>query len=790
MSSLDDLDPSTPVLIGVGEASERIEDDDYRGLSPVELGAAAAREALADTGADPAVVAARLDVVAGTRQFETSTPVAQARLGRSDNFPRSVSARVGADPARAVLEVTGGQSPQALVTEMCRAVAAGSAHDVLLVGAEAISTTRHLAGTDDAPDFSEEVGGQLEDRGYGLRGIASVRAVAHGVRAPVVQYALFENARRTQQGRGRAEYAEQMGRLFAPFTEVAAGNPNSAAPERRTAEELATPTERNRPIADPYTRFLVARDQVNQAAAVVLTSVAVARELGVPEGRWVFLHGHADLRERDLMDREDLSHSPAAVAATRAALEQAGVGIGEVDHLDLYSCFPVAVTTITDAFGLAPDDPRGLTVTGGLPFFGGAGNNYSMHAIAEVVRRCRARRGSTGFVGANGGMLSKYSTGVYSTDPAPWREDGSAALQREIDARPAVPVSERPDGWATVETWTVTHAKDGTRGAIVVGRLETTGERFLGTGLAEDDEVLELLSGEQPAGRRVYVRTFAEGSRVTTSEARMDALRPARALGFRDSYEFVRVEREDHLLVVTIDRSDVRNALHPPAHLELEEVFDAFEADPDLWVAILTGAGTDAFCAGNDLAHTAATGETYFALSGFAGLTARHLTKPVIAAVNGYALGGGLETALACHLVVADANAALGLTEVRVGLYAAAGGVVRLPRQLPAKVATEMILTGRRMGAEEAERRGLVNRVAPAGTALEVARELAAEVLAGSPTSVAVSLQAMAEAQAYADPLDAVAARTDALDRLLTSQDTVEGLTAFAEKRAPRWVNR
>ncbi|EUA38505.1 enoyl-CoA hydratase/isomerase family protein [Mycobacterium avium subsp. avium 2285 (R)] len=699
--------------------------------------------------------------------------------------------RVGATPARAILEVGGGQSPQHLVTEMCRTIAEGHSKAALVFGAEAISTVRHLAGSDNAPNFTEHVDGDLEDRGYELRGLVSMEQSNHGLTDAPSQYALFENARRTRLKLGREEYAEEMGRLFEPFTAVAAANPHSAAPTRRSAAELVTPTERNRPIADPYTRYIVARDQVNQSAAVLVMALETARELGISQDRMVFLHGHADLRERDLMDREDLSRSPAAVMAARHALDVAGVTADDVASFDLYSCFPIAVFNVADGLGLEPDDPRGLTVTGGLPFFGGAGNNYSMHAIAETVRRCRDHRGDIGFVGANGGVLSKYSAGVYSTEPSPWREDDSAELQDEINSWPSVPVNGRPEGWASVETWTVKYAKSGKRTAVVIGRLERTGERFLAMGLEDDDEILDLLTGENPAGERVYVRAFATGNRVTTSRRRMDSLRPRRTPGFRDSYEFVQVERDGHLLVVTINRPESRNALHPPAHEELDEIFDAYIADPGLWVAILTGAGTAAFCAGNDLIYTGTGKPVYIPLSGFAGLTSRRrLPKPIIAAVNGYAMGGGLETALACHLIVADENAKLALSEVQVGLVAGAGGAVRLPRQLPVKVATEMLLTGRRMGAEEAEQRGLVNRVAPAGQAVAVARELAAEIIAASPTSVRITLEVMGATAGIADTAEALAHRAPGLDELMTTEDATEGLKAFAAKRPPRWVNR
>ncbi len=510
------LDPRTPVVIGVGQSSERIDRPGYRGLSAVELAAAAAREALEDTGAQPDVVARTVDTVAGVRQFEISSPGASAPLGRSDNYPRSVAGRVGASPRRAVLEVVGGQSPQHLVNEFAATIAAGDAEVVLLVGSEAISTVRHLAGAEGRPDFTEHVAGDLEDRGYALGGLFPPRAGEHGVTGAPEIYALFENARRARLGMSRAEYDRAMGELFAPFTRVAAANPHASAPVERDAVELITPTAANRPIADPYPRYLVSRDQVNQGAAVLLTSVAAAQRLGVPQERWVFLHGHADLRERDPLDRADLGNGPASVLAARHALDVAGMGVDDIATFDLYSCFPVAVTTVADGLGLAADDPRGLTLTGGLPFFGGAGNNYSMHAIAETVQRARRAPGSPGFVGANGGMLSKYSVGIYSTAPVAWRPDDSSALQAEVDAWPAPAQAERADGPATIETYTVKHGRSGDRTGIVVGRLEADGRRFLARTDDGDDEVLDLLTTGEPIGQRLLVRSTDRGNRVTT----------------------------------------------------------------------------------------------------------------------------------------------------------------------------------------------------------------------------------------------------------------------------------
>ncbi len=253
---------------------------------------------------------------------------------------------------------------------------------------------------------------------------------------------------------------------------------------------------------------------------------------------------------------------------------------------------------------------------------------------------------------------------------------------------------------------------------------------------------------------------------------------------------FVRYEKRDHVAFVTIDRPEVMNSLHPDANAELDQVWDDFGADPECWVAILTGAGEKAFSAGNDLKWTAQHGMPRLSKHGFGGITARFdLWKPIIAAVNGFALGGGLELALACDVIVAAEHATLGLPEPRVGLMAAAGGVHRLPRHVPLKIAMGMMLTGKPITAAQAGRLGLVNEVVPSAQLMPTAERWAREIAECSPLSVQATKQAAM--QGLDKPLsEAIVSPYDAVGRLWASDDAKEGPMAFAQKRKPRWTGR
>lgn len=492
------MEDSTPVLIGAGQFTEQGVAPELA-QPPMGIAAQAAKAALKDTGVAETLVG-HIDTIAVIRIFPDSykTPRVPNPFGRAENPPRAVARRIGANPQRAIYGPVGGNTPQKMINEMAERISSGEVGVALLTGSEAINTAQLARRNGIELDWAEQDAGTLEDRGLG-EPMSTQHEQDHGIAAPIYAYPLFENAIRGNLGRSIDIHMLEMGKLFAPFTRVAANNPFSFYGTVRTAEELATVTAENRLISFPYPKWLNARDSVNQGAAVIMTSVGKAKELGIAPSKWIFLHGCGEANDKIMLtERVNYHTSPAMKLNSAKAFDMAGKSINEMDFIDIYSCFPSAVEVACDALNLATDDIRGLTVTGGLPFFGGPGNNYSMHAIATMIPMLRANPSKFGLVSTNGGRLTKHATGIYSATPTQgkWARENPASYQSEIGSAISPNFTEEPFGGAKIETYTVACNREGPVSGIVVGRLNN-GTRFLANTSSDPAFLQHFMSHDQ-----------------------------------------------------------------------------------------------------------------------------------------------------------------------------------------------------------------------------------------------------------------------------------------------------
>lgn len=505
------IDPKRlPVIVGSGQITDTTSAPD-KARAPLGLMVDAVRKAGQDSGAGESLLR-QVDSLIAIRLFSDSTPRFKSPFGAMVNPPWSVAQRIGANPRELLYPMGGGNMPQVMLNRACERIARGESEVALITGAEALRTELaarraglQLDWNEDAPSKPDEMGGHK--MGY------SDHEAAHGIRAAINVYPLIEQAIRGARGRSILDHMQVLGKLFARFAKVAKANPLATRRQGYSAEEIITPTPANQMIGFPYTKLMNASAYVDMSAAVIVCSVAKADALGVPQDRRVYLHGCAQGDDHwYITERWNLAQSPAIRRVVADTMEMAGKKVADVAVFDIYSCFTSAVEIACQEIGIAEDDPRDLTVTGGLPYFGGPGNSYVTHSIAEMVQRVRQKPGSFGLVTANGNYVTKHAAGLYSTTPLdrPWERKEPGALQRELSALPKAPFTETPSGAAKIETYTVIHGKAGPEMGIILGRLTETNQRFAAT-TASDAATLADLEARDSLNRPGTVRS--EGGR-------------------------------------------------------------------------------------------------------------------------------------------------------------------------------------------------------------------------------------------------------------------------------------
>jgi acetyl-CoA C-acetyltransferase len=487
------IDPRTPVLVGAGQVTHRPTDYDATPSTP-ELLALATRAALADAGtAAGTMLLAQAEVVGVVDVFSWKVPDPAAVLA-SD---------LGLSGVQTVVTTVGGNGPIALLGALAADVQAGRLDVALIAGGEAM--TPFLAALKSGSDtgWPAQPEGTVPSRTVGVdRAPAHEAELAASLIAPIFVYPLFEQALRKDAGRTVEAHQEHLGGLWERFAAVAADNPYAWTRDHPDAASIAHASPANRQVSAPYTKLMNANIQVDQAAALVLCSAAAAEEAGIPQEDWVFVtstagaHEHWFVGERDRLDR-----SPAIAAAGAAALGHAGVGIADIDHLDLYSCFPSAVQIAARELGVDLDDPhRPATVTGGLVFGGGPANAYVMQSLATLVSRLRGRTGEHGLATAVGWYLTKHGAAVLSSDPPP-SPFADADVQAEVDALPRRAITTAAIQDVPVETYTAIYDHTGTATLAIVAALDADGNRGFAKSL--DPEVIAAFLAGDPLDRRV-----------------------------------------------------------------------------------------------------------------------------------------------------------------------------------------------------------------------------------------------------------------------------------------------
>ncbi len=483
----------TPVIVGVGQHNQRV-DQGEPSREPVELMRIALRRAAEDAGSSE--ILGRADSIRTVNVFGW----------RYRDPGRLLAESLGSSGATTAYTHVGGNVPQMVVNGACRDLAAGDAEIVLVTGAEAgLSKAQHRR-TGTTPDWTVQPDEVVPDRWLNDDTPLFAEAeLARGVVMPIQIYPMYESAWRAANGWTVAENRRRIAELAAAMSRVAAANPNAWNRQAHTPESIDSPEGGNRMVGFPYRRVVNSYERVDQGAALILTTVARARHLGLDPDTWVFPVAGTDGADTPFVsNRPTFAGSPAMRIAGRRALDLARVEPDELASVDLYSCFPVAVQVAAHELGIAPD--RDLTVTGGLPFAGGPWNNYVTHAIAQTVEVLRERRG-TALVTANGGYFTKHAFGVYATEPS-GRPFAWEQPQDEIDAVGRVEVDDGFAGEATVESCTVMHDRDGAPERAIITARTAAGTRAWGT--SPDAETMARITTSETVGEPV--RIDASGS--------------------------------------------------------------------------------------------------------------------------------------------------------------------------------------------------------------------------------------------------------------------------------------
>ncbi len=494
VSMSEHVDPRTPCLIGWNQhtwARTTGSAPAHEGApEPLAMWEQVSRAAAAACGATSDVLA----------QIE-SAQVLYCQSWPYDDPVGRLATRLDMDPGHRVYSGIGGTTSHVLVQDAAKAILAGDMDLALVASGEALHTKRQMKKRGERPEWSHR---DPEKQPFPFESPFLPAEVAHEVFQAWFTFAMFDNARRAHLGIDLDDHRQDLGDLWHGFSTVAAENPNAWFPIERSADEIVTVTDANRMVGYPYTKFMVSVMDVDMAAALIVASHEKADALGVPAEQRVYLRGWSYATDPvAVAAHPEMWRSPAMAAASSEALGRAGVGIDDVAHLDLYSCFASSVDFARDALRIAPDDDRPLTVTGGLPYFGGPGSGYMTHSIATMAETLRDDPGSTGMVSGVGMHMTKHVFGVYSTTPGPVMPPDDVTVQARLDAVDEPTIVDTVEGHGTVIAYSIAHNAAGPDFGVLIADVAggRAYARVTGPALMADAETSELV------GRSVELTT-------------------------------------------------------------------------------------------------------------------------------------------------------------------------------------------------------------------------------------------------------------------------------------------
>ncbi len=485
---------NTPVLVGAAQITQRKDVD--QPLDPLRLVAEACKNVLNASGGD-----SLRDIIDTIYMSTISSWIYEDPSGK-------LSKILGIEPAHKYIAPISGNTPQLLVNKAAKAISLGESKTILIAGGEA-SYSRYRANKGKVTlDWPKPPPGAANKARKAIIFYLSKFENSYKLNNPTYIYALIETALRAASGRSLKEHLEHIGKRYERFSEVASENPYAWVQNRFNAEEIITPSSDNRIVCHPYTKRMVANLYVDQAAAIIMTNEKIAQDLGIDRKYWIYPMGGVDLNNIFYMtQRSQLYDSPAIREASRLALKQAGLTLDNIDAFDLYSCFPCMVEIARQEIGIPEDDPRDLTITGGLSFFGGPFSSYALHPIVSAVNIIQKNPKMKIMILANGGYNTSESVGIYGNEPPAksWTEQKSSDAQKIIEAKILPEPIEKANGYLTIDAYTIIYDRKGLpEWGVVWGFLES-GERTFAF-ITANSETLLGLEKQELVGKIFLVR--------------------------------------------------------------------------------------------------------------------------------------------------------------------------------------------------------------------------------------------------------------------------------------------